>query len=195
VGRNRNDLELVERCVAGEPGAWRQFVDRFAPTVRALARRYLRLHGRMADSAELDDVVQDVFLAVTRREFRLLKNYDPTYTFKTYLGVITRTEVHRVLRKKRPLLGGPAELERAAPAGADASVEAERTEEREVLATAMDELPDRDAEILRLRFLREMDYKAIAGTLRIPETSVGQTLFRAKQRLLDKLRGILGILV
>ena len=195
MGRNRNDLELVERCVAGEPGAWRQFVDRFAPTVRALARRYLRLHGRIADSAELDDVVQDVFLAVTRREFRLLKNYDPTYTFKTYLGVITRTEVHRVLRKKRPLLGGPAELELAAPAGADASVEAERTEEREVLATAMDELPDRDAEILRLRFLREMDYKAIAGTLRIPETSVGQTLFRAKQRLLDKLRGILGILV
>jgi len=195
VGRNRDDLELVERCVAGEPGAWRQFVDRFAPTVRALARRYLRLHGQMPDSSDLDDVVQDVFLAVTRREFRLLKNYDPTYTFKTYLGVITRTEVHRVLRKKRPLLGGPAELERAAPAGADASAGAERAEEREVLATAMDELPDRDAEILRLRFLREMDYKAIATTLRIPETSVGQTLYRAKQRLLDKLRGILGILV
>ena len=195
MGRNRDDLELVERCVAGEPGAWRQFVDRFAPTVRALARRYLRLHGQMPDSSDLDDVVQDVFLAVTRREFRLLKNYDPTYTFKTYLGVITRTEVHRVLRKKRPLLGGPAELERAAPAGADASAGAERAEEREVLATAMDELPDRDAEILRLRFLREMDYKAIATTLRIPETSVGQTLYRAKQRLLDKLRGILGILV
>lgn len=195
MGRNRDDLELVERCVNGEPGAWRRFVDRFAPTVRALARRYLRLHGQMPDSAELDDVTQDVFLAVTRREFRLLKNYDPTYTFKTYLGVITRTEVHRILRKKRPLLGGPAELERAAPAEADASAEVERAEEHEVLRAAMDELPDRDAEILKLRFLREMDYKAIAATLRIPETSVGQTLFRAKQRLLDKLRGILGILV
>ena len=71
----------------------------------------------------------------------------------------------------------------------------ERAEEREVLAAAMDELPDRDSEILKLRFLREMDYKTIAATLRIPEASVGQTLFRAKQRLLDKLRGILGILV
>jgi RNA polymerase sigma-70 factor (ECF subfamily) len=195
VARNRDDLELVQRCISGEPGAWRQFVDRFAPTVRALARRYLRLHGQLPDSAELDDVVQDVFLAVTRRELRLLKNYDPTYTFKTYLGVITRTEVHRILRKKRPLLGGPAELERAAPAEADASAEVERAEEREVLAAAMDELPDRDREILRLRFLREMDYKTIAAALRIPEASVGQTLFRAKQRLLDKLRAILGILV
>jgi len=195
VVRNRDDFELVERCVSGEPGAWRQFVDRFAPTVRALARRYLRLHGRMADGAELDDTVQDVFVALIRREFRLLKNYDPTYTFKTYLGVITRTEVHRILRKKRPLLGGPAELERAAPADADASAEVERVEEREVLAAAMDKLPDRDSEILKLRFLREMDYKTIAATLRIPEASVGQTLFRAKQRLLDKLRAILGILV
>lgn len=195
MGRNQDDLELVERCIKGEPGAWRRFVDRFAPTVRALARRYLRLHGQIPDNAELDDVVQDVFLAVTRRDFRLLKNYDPTYTFKTYLGVITRTEVHRILRKKRPLLGGPAELERAAPPGADASAEVERAEEREVLQSALDDLPDRDAEILRLRFLREMDYKTIAATLRIPEASVGQTLFRAKQRLLDKLRGILGILV
>jgi RNA polymerase sigma-70 factor (ECF subfamily) len=195
VPPNRDDLELVERCISGEPGAWRQFADRFAPTVRALARRYLRLHGQLPDDAELDDVVQDVFLAVTRREFRLLKNYDPTYTFKTYLGVITRTEVHRVLRKKRPLLGAPAELEQAAPAQADASEAVEEAEEREVLAAAMETLPDRDAEILKLRFLREMDYKTIAATLRIPEASVGQTLFRAKQRLLDKLRGILGILV
>ncbi len=195
MGRNQDDLELVERCIQGEPGAWRRFVDRFAPTVRALARRYLRLHGQMPDSAELDDVTQDVFLAVTRRDFRLLKNYDPTYTFKTYLGVITRTEVHRILRKKRPLLGGPAELERAAPAGADSSADVERAEEHEVVQAALDELPDRDAEILKLRFLREMDYKTIAATLRIPEASVGQTLFRAKQRLLDKLRGILGILV
>ena len=64
-----------------------------------------------------------------------------------------------------------------------------------MVQAALDELPDRDAEILRLRFYREMDYKAIAAALRIPEASVGQTLFRAKQRLLDKLRGILGILV
>jgi RNA polymerase sigma-70 factor (ECF subfamily) len=195
VGRNRDDLELVQRCLAGEPRAWRQFVDRFAPTVRALARRYLKLHGHLPDAGELDDVVQDVFLAVTRRDFRLLANYDPTYTFKTYLGVITRTEVHRVLRKKRPLVGDPDELERAAPQEADATEEVARAEEREVLATALDALPARDAEILRLRFLRELDYRAIAAALRIPEASVGQTLFRAKQRLLEKLKGILGILV
>jgi RNA polymerase sigma-70 factor (ECF subfamily) len=195
VGRNDEDLALVGRCIQGEPGAWRQFVDRFAPTVQALARRYMRLHAYLPDEAEVEDIVQEVFLALTRRDFRLLQNYDPTYTFKTYLGVITRTQVHRTLRKKRPVLGVPEDLEVAAPVEADAAEGAALTEEREVLMEALENLPARDAEILRLRFLREKDYKAIARALKIPEASVGQTLFRAKQRLLDRLKGILGILV
>lgn len=195
MGRNDEDLALVQRCTTGEPGAWRQFVDRFQPTVRALGRRYLKLHGYLPDSGEIDDIVQDVFLAVTRRDYRLLVNYDPTYTFKTYLGVITRTEVHRYLRKKRPLLGEIKDLEAAMEQGPDVAEQAEAAEETEVLQRALETLPPRDAEIIRLRFLRELDYKTIATRLDIPEASVGQTLYRAKRRLLDKLKGILGILV
>lgn len=194
VAQRRDDLELVERCIRREPGAWVEFVDRFKGTVKALARRYLKLHGQLPDDGELEDIVQEVFVAVIRREFRLLRNYDPTYTFKTYLGVITRTEVHRALRKKRPLLSGPEDLDRVAPDEAVTDGVA-AAEEVETLLRALDALPARDAEILRLRFLREMDYRAIASRLQIPEASVGQTLYRAKQRLLERLRGLFGILV
>ena len=187
MGRNAEDQALLQRCIAGELGAWRVFIDRFAPTVRALARRYLKLHGRYPDDGELDDITQDVMLAITRRDYRLLRNYDPTYTVKTYLGVITRTEVHRTLRKKRPYVGTPDDLESSATDESDA---VERAEEREVLTEALERLAARDAEILRLRFLREMDYKRIASTMRIPEASVGQTLFRAKQRLLEQLKAL-----
>lgn len=192
MGRNDEDLELIRRCIDGEPGGWRQFVDRFAPTVKALGRRYLRLHGYLPDDAELEDIVQEVFLAVVRRDFRLLRNYDPTYTLKTYLGVITRTEVHRQLRRRRPVVGADETLAQAA---ADPPEDAAAAEEKEVVLRALEELPQRDAEILKLRFLRELDYRAIASALNIPESSVGQTLFRAKQKLLERLKGILGILV
>jgi len=193
-GRNDEDLALVERCIARDPGAWRSFVDRFAGTIRALARRYLKLAGQMPDDGELDDILQEVFLALTRRNHRLLKNYDPTYTVKTYLGVITRTEVHRVLRKKRPVFGDPAEMQAAADP-ADHGAEAERTERIDVLTKALEDLPERDRELIRLRYLRELDYKGIAGRLGIPEASIGQLLFRAKDRLRERLKGILGILV
>ena len=122
----------------------------------------------------------------------MLKNYDPRYTFKTYLGVITRTEVYRQLRKKRPIVGDPADIDRNIAEGTDAAEAVSAMEEQEALGAALDSLPGRDAEILRLRFLREMDYKAIADTMRIPEASVGQTLFRAKRKLLEKLRRLGG---
>ncbi len=69
-----DDRQLVDRCIARAPGAWRVFVDRFAPTVRALANRYLKLNGRFTDFAELDDVVQDVFMALIHLDYHLLKN-------------------------------------------------------------------------------------------------------------------------
>jgi RNA polymerase sigma-70 factor (ECF subfamily) len=195
VARARDDSELVGRCIRREPGAWVEFVDRFKGTVLALARRYLKLNGHFPDEPELEDIVQEVFLAVVRRDFRLLRNYDPAYTFKTYLGVITRTEVHRLLRRRRPLVGAPEELEGAAASAAETPDGVADAEEKEVLLRALEELPHRDGEILKLRFLRELDYRAIASALNIPESSVGQTIFRAKQRLLERLRGLLGILV
>ena len=197
MGRKRNeiDLELIGRCIASRPQAWAEFVDRFGPTILALARRYLRLHGAAPDQAALEDVVQEVFLALTRKDFKLLRNYDPTYTVKTYLGVITRTEVHRSLRRKRLPTTGIEALEQTPSLDHDVPAAASRSEEIEVLARAMESLPAKDAAILRLRFLREMDYRAIANALKIPEPSVGQTLFRAKKRLLEKLRTILSILV
>ncbi|MFI5402508.1 MAG: RNA polymerase sigma factor [Planctomycetota bacterium] len=195
MAKGRDDEELVKRCIRREPGAWVEFVDRFQGTVLALARRYLKLNGHLPDEPELEDIVQEVFLAVIRRDFRLLRNYDATFTVKTYLGVITRTEVHRLLRRRRPMVGTDEELERAGPSVPSSSDGAADAEEKEVLLRALDALPQRDAEILKLRFLREMDYRAIASAMNIPETSVGQTLFRAKQRLVERLRGLLGILV
>lgn len=189
-----DDRLLVDRCVAGEPGAWRVFVDRFAPMVKALARRYLRLRGRFADDADVEDVVQDVFHALTRKDYKLLRNYDPTFAFTTYLGVITRTEVYRALRKRVPVLGDMEQMEAIPNPGAGPGEDASGAEEAEAVAKALDELPPRDAEILRLRYLREMDYRSIAVALRIPESSVGQTLFRAKRKLLERLKGLLGLL-
>lgn len=195
MARGREDIDLVKRCIRREPGAWVDFVDRFKGTVQALARRYLKLNGHLPDEPELEDIVQEVFFALIRKDFRLLRNYDPAYTVKTYLGVITRTEVHRLLRRKRPLPASGEEIEEAGGSAPPSSDGAADAEEKDLILKALDELPQRDGEILRLRFYREMDYRAIAGLLNIPEASVGQTLYRAKQRLLERLRGLLGILV
>lgn len=191
VSRNDDAKQLAQRCIERQPGAWREFVDTYAPTIKSLARRYLRLHGKYPDESILEDILQDVMVALTRKDYKLLRNYDPTYSLKTYLGVVTRTEVHRLLRKKRPLIGRDDEIEAASPVDSDASGAAEEHETQEILTAALDRISARDATILKLRFMRDFDYRQIAQALGISEASVGQTLHRAKQKLLAQLRGTL----
>ncbi len=192
MGRNDEDLELIARCIAGEPGAWRQFVTRFAPTLKALARRFLKLYDPHPDEGEIEDVLQEVFRDLIRRDHRLLRRYDPTYTVKTYLGVITRSQVHRALRRRKGGLQTSGEIEQLGPATDGGTNEVERLEETDLMMRALNRLPARDAEILRLRYIRELDYRTIAASLRIPESSVGQTLTRAKHKLLQMVRLIAG---
>ena len=176
----RKDYEFVQRCIRNEPGAWKELVDLYAPAVQAVARRYLKLLGAASESSDVEDVVQEVFMALTQQDYRLLREYDPTYSFKTWLGVLARTHAHRMMRRRRPQTGTVEDFTRYPDVGGNALVEAERGEEQELVQQALDDLEHRDAQILRLRFLREMDYRGIANALRIPETSVGQTLFRKK---------------
>jgi len=188
----RPEAELVAACAAGERGAWEEFVDRFGPLLIALARRMLaRRTGRARDS-DVDDVVADVFLALVRRDRILLKRYDPQYRVSTYLGVICRTEVLRLLRRGNRL---PRDLEDAtrvperpgSPAPADALLEEERAAAVQALRTALAQLGERDRLLLTLRYLDGLDYRAIGATLDVNPESVGQFLHRAKARLAKKV--------
>ncbi len=184
----RPEAELVAACAAGERGAWEEFVDRFGPLLTALARRMLaRRTGRAKDS-DVDDVVADVFLALLRRDRILLKRYDSKYRVSTYLGVICRTEVLRLLRRGNRL---PHDLEDAgrvpqrpgAQTPADNLLEEERVAAVQSLRTALAQLAERDRLLLTLRYLDGLDYRAIGATLGVNPESVGQFLHRAKARL------------
>lgn len=184
----RPEADLVRACAEGEAAAWETFVERFGPLLTALARRMLTRHTGRAHAADVDEVVAEVFLALLRRDRILLRRYDPTYRVSTYLGVICRTEVLRLLRRGNRL---PRDLEDAAriperPGTARPSerlVQAERAAALETLRTALAQLSERDRLLLTLRYLDGLDYRAIGATLGVNPESVGQFLHRAKARL------------
>jgi len=182
-GRDASDeASLVRRCAAGDdPDAWRELVDRYGPLLKALARRMLGRRTGRADDADVDEVAAEVFLALLRQERRLLVRYDPAWRLATYLGVVCRTEVLRLLRR-RGRSPGPLPRETAAEAVGAAADERLRARVRE----ALDGLGGRDALLLRLRFLDGLDYRAIAEALDLSPESVGPLLARAKRRLLER---------
>lgn len=182
------EADLVSRCAGGDEAAWAEFVDAYGVLIRALVRRMLaRFTGRASDP-DVDEIVAEVFLALVRRDRILLHRYNPEYRLSTYMGVISRTEVLRFLRRGRRK---PGDLEEATriedkdtnrgPAGA--LMEQERMDMVQTLRAALLLLSERDRLLLTLRYLDGQDYKAIGAALELNPESVGQFLHRAKKRL------------
>ena len=192
MGETRTEAALVLACANGDREAWEAFVRGYGPLLRALGRRMLaRRTGRAAD-ADVEEVVSQVFVALCRGERRLLRRYRPEFRVSTYLGVICRTEVGKMLRRKAlpsvasEFEGGGVREERADPAAESplsALEQRERKHALEELHVALAKLGTRDRLLISLRFIDGQDYGRIAAVLRVAPDSVGQLLHRAKQRL------------
>jgi RNA polymerase sigma factor (sigma-70 family) len=195
VGDLEPEADLARACAEGDEAAWRRFVDRYGPLVSALARRMLARRVGRADDADVEEVGAQVFLALWKGDARLLRRYRPEFRLTTYLGVICRTEVGKLLRRRGrvPLPLGDAAEDQADPS-ASSPLSALAGEERRAAVAGLREallgLPDRDRLLLSLRFVDGLDYGEIAEVLRLNRESVGQLLHRAKARLARRVPGL-----
>ncbi len=187
-----SEASLVAACAAGDADAWARFVPRFGPLVAALARRMLARRRGVASDADVDEVTGGVFLALVAHDRKLLHRYRPEFRLSTYLGVICRTEVGRLLRRAGRTVslegdaderggGGHADPRAVSPLAA-LSVK-ERAAGLAALRAALAALPGRDCLLLTMKFIEGLDYAQIAEVLHLQRDSVGQLLHRAKARL------------
>jgi RNA polymerase sigma-70 factor (ECF subfamily) len=185
---------LVRRCAAGDRTAWEELVAGYGTLLAALARRMLARRIPATCQADVDEVVSEVFLALLRRGRLLLLRYDPAYRLSTYLGVICRSEVGRLVKRRgrqRAVALLAEDLPaRAAPLPLDRLADAERTQALGLLRAALEDLAPRDRLLLTLRYLEGLDYRAIGRALALNPDSVGQLLHRAKERLAERLPGL-----
>lgn len=94
----------LEQLVAGDKRAWDRFVARVAPVVFAAVQRRLGPAGRRDD---MEDVVQDVFVRLCARDFRLLKTYDPARAkLTTWLTVVANSTAIDHLRRQKGFTQG-----------------------------------------------------------------------------------------
>ena len=98
---------LLDRVKAQEPYAWRRLVQVYGP----LVYRWARCSG-LAD-AEADDIVQEVFVAVSRHVAGF-RRQDPGDSFHAWLATITRHKIADLGRRREQALaqGGTAAQQR-----------------------------------------------------------------------------------
>lgn len=180
----RSDVELMLATRAGDENAFTELVDRHRDAVVNLTYRYL---GNKSDA---EDLAQEVFLKVYRARAR----YEPSAKFTTWLYRVAANACLNEVRDRRhrPTFSAAAlasgDGEEASLPVADGAVrspleEAERSELREQVRAALDELPERQRIALLLNKFHGLGYEELADSLEMTVPAVKSLLVRARENV------------
>jgi RNA polymerase sigma factor (sigma-70 family) len=162
----------LARLKSGDKAEWDRFVRRAGPVIYAAVLRRLAMAGA---TAEAEDVAQEVFARLCRRD-RPLAGYDPERaSLSTFLTVLATSAAIDHLRRKRPAdsIDAIPEHRLSVPA----SEPAERIKIPDGLLTARQRL------VLTLLYDRDMDVAEAATLLGVDAQTIRSTHHKAMLRL------------
>lgn len=176
------DKRLAADIVAGDERALRQFVDEYFPRLYRYARQRLR------NAADVDDVVQIVLAQAARR----LETYRGEATLLTWLIRICRHEISRQLQRDTrdsdlmvPFLND--DLLRSVvesievEGGSTPESDSRRLELITLIQTALDQLPERYASALEMKYIEGLNSLEIARLMQISDEATQSLLARARR--------------
>jgi RNA polymerase sigma-70 factor, ECF subfamily len=166
--------DVLARCKAQDPVAFRAFVVRYERPVFALLSRML---GR---GPHVEDLAQDVFL----RAYRAFPGFDLDHAAKPSTWILTIATRAALDAKKRAVLPTvPIDAARSASSGITPETEARRSELRASIARAADALPDDQRAAFVLAEFHDLTMAEIATILDVPENTVKTRIHRARTKL------------
>ena len=183
------ERELVSRAAAGEGAAFEE-----------LMRRYNQLLFRTAYSilkseADAEDALQEAYL----RAWRALGSFRAESRLSTWLvRIVTNEALGRLRRSRVQVIPLEAALISSDPATQSALTSAPdqdpepsalRGQERKLMETRIDLLPDVYRTVFMLRAVEEMSVAEVAHALEIPEATVRTRYFRARNLLREGFTG------
>ncbi len=176
------DRKLIDRCLGREPGAWNDFVERYLGLIYHVIQHVAHARSRMVSPADQEDLAAEILLRIVDDDHEILRKYKGISSLPTYLTVIARRIcVKEMVKRQREAELSHTNAHRANTSDASGEVEAIATAEE--VDRMLEDLPEREAEVIRLYHLKYMNYREIGKRLGIPETSVGPILSKARRRL------------
>jgi RNA polymerase sigma-70 factor (ECF subfamily) len=168
------DAQLVQRCRAGDEGAWRQLVERFSRYVYAIATQGFRLPEHDAE-----DIFQEVFARTYQRLDRLRDDG----AIKPWLAQLTRNLCLDRIR----------ETSRTQPSDEEFAAEEDETLAHLDLALtvrgALEELGPPCDDLLDRFFCQDESYKTIGAELDLPAGTIASRISRCLAKLREQLEG------
>lgn len=134
------------------------------------------------DSDTINDLVQDVFI----KSYTNIQSFDTKQKFSSWIYRIAHNESVNFLKKKKSLPFSWFSTDNLIPDIRSGEVIEETimtSQTKEQIEQVLSQLPEHHREILVLYFFEELSYTEISDILRIPISSVGVKISRAKKIL------------
>ena len=179
------DRKLVDRCLRKESGAWNDFVDRYIGLIYHVIQHVADARSRMLSTEDVEDVAGEILLKIVDNDYAVLKKFKGISSLPTYLTVIARrTCVKELIKRHREEELGHTNAHRAfTDDGISEEVEAILSGEE--VERMLEDLTQREAEVVRLYHLKFLNYRQIGKQLGLPENSIGPILTKARKKLRD----------
>ncbi len=171
----------VGRVLAGDVSAFEGIVRRWQSPLVNLAYRFCRDRGRA------EDMAQEAFV----RAYRALGSWRREAAFSTWLFAVA-TNVYRSEIRRVPTGMVPIDEARDAAAATSPLADLESEERDRIVRQAVLALPAKYRDAAVLFYFHDMDVRAAAASLGLPEGTVKTRLSRARELLGSKLRRLLG---
>ncbi len=177
------DRQLIDRCLRKDPGAWNDFVDRYMGLIYHVIHHVSHARSVVLSSPDIEDIAAEIFLELVDDDYAVLKRFKGASSLPTYLTVVARRiGVKEIIKRQREAELGHTQAHRAV-VNEEPSSEAEAIASAEEVERMLENLPQREAQVVKLYHLKYLNYRQIGKQLGIPENSVGPILAKARQHL------------
>jgi RNA polymerase sigma-70 factor, ECF subfamily len=166
-----SERELVERCRAGDEGAFQQLVDTYKDLVFALIARTVQ------DRSRAEDLAQDVFLRIHRG----LPYFRGEARLSTWIYRIVANACVQEQTRPRTPLSLDDERKPVRPGATDRRFD--DLELRDRLEKAIARLPAHYRLLIAAHYLEGVQYEDLAEALAVPLGTIKTQIYRAKQQL------------
>jgi RNA polymerase sigma-70 factor (ECF subfamily) len=180
-----SDLDLMLRVRQGDAGSFDELLRRYrTPLVKYFCRM-------VRDEALAEDLAQEAFLRVYKARHR----YRPDARFTTWLYRIATNLALNAIRDSRGRQrrdgngsneDGESAFEFVDP-GASVEQQLIETDRGRMIREAIESLPENQRAAVILHKYQDVDYRQIAGILKVSESAVKSLLFRAYETLRVRL--------
>ena len=188
--KGKRDLKLIQRALkTGDPNAYNQLMKLYRDPI------YFMLYEKVGDQ----EIAKDLTIEALGKAFKKLHMYTPNFTFSTWLYTVAKNNCIDYLRKNKlttvsidKIIEDSKERKNnfnIASSDPDPEKIMIKKQRVAILRQIVNQLKEKQRELVKLRYFKEMSYEEIAETLDIPLGTVKAQLHRSREKLFKIMSG------